>query len=141
MKIVTMLGDVTSSLFRRPVTEKYPFERHEAPERLRGQLHWDAENCTGCGLCAGDCPAQAIEIVVLDKANKRFVMRYHVDRCTFCAQCVKSCRQNCLSMSNDRWELAALGREAFLIHYGDGVDVEHCLAETASADVGSPAEG
>ncbi len=128
MKIGVMLSDVAVSLFRRPFTERYPYKRSDTPERLRGHLYWDKESCTGCGLCVKDCPAYAIEMIVLDKANKRFVMRYHVDRCTFCAQCVKSCRQGCLSMSSDQWELAMLSREPFCIIYGDESDVEQILA-------------
>lgn len=131
MKIGTMLNDVATSLFKPPVTEKYPFERREAPDRLRGQLVWDSENCTGCGLCAKDCPANAIEMIIPDKKNKQFVMCYHVDRCTFCAQCVDSCRQDCLTMSNKLWELAALEPEPFLIYYGDKHNVERVLANTS----------
>ena len=122
MKIGTMLNDVAGSLFKGPVTEKYPFERRDPPERLRGLLLWDAESCTGCSLCAKDCPANAIEVITVDKASKQYAFRYHVDRCTFCAQCVASCRQGCLSMSNDIWELASLGREPFLVLYGDERD-------------------
>jgi formate hydrogenlyase subunit 6/NADH:ubiquinone oxidoreductase subunit I len=128
MKIGTMLGDVVKSFFQAPVTERYPFERREAPERLRGKLVWDSEQCTGCGLCAKDCPASAIEVIVLDKAAKRFVLLYHVDRCTFCAQCVQSCRQGCLAMSSDQWELAAFDKGAFGLYYGDAEDVEAVLA-------------
>jgi formate hydrogenlyase subunit 6/NADH:ubiquinone oxidoreductase subunit I len=128
MKLGTMLIDVSSSLFRAPVTEKYPFERREAPVRLRGQLHWCSENCTGCGLCAKDCPAYAIEMIVLDKKAKRFVLVYHIDQCTFCAQCVHSCRQGCLSMASTEWELAAYSREPFVVYYGDEADVERVLA-------------
>ncbi len=40
MKIGVMFGDVANSLFRKPITERYPFERNEAPERFRGQLIW-----------------------------------------------------------------------------------------------------
>lgn len=129
MKLGAMLGDVTTSLFRAPVTRKYPFERKEAPERLRGALQFvNRETCTGCGLCAKDCPAGAIDVIVLDKAAKRFVIDYHVDRCTFCAQCVHSCNHGCLAMSPAVWELAALQPEAFLNHYGDAADVELVLA-------------
>lgn len=128
MKIGVMLGDVTNSLFRKPVTVRYPFERSEAPERLRGQLIWNAENCTGCGLCAMDCPAQAIEVIMIDKKAKRFVIRYHVDRCTFCAQCVYSCRQGSLEMSNDIWEMASLNKEAFTIYSGDEQDIAMVLS-------------
>lgn len=124
MKVGRMLGDVLRSLFRRPVTVKYPFERTAAPERLRGQLRFNPEKCTGCSLCVKDCPASAIELITLDKANKRFALRYHIDRCTYCAQCVQSCRFKCLEMLNDRWELAALSKDPFTVYYGDKPDVE-----------------
>jgi formate hydrogenlyase subunit 6/NADH:ubiquinone oxidoreductase subunit I len=128
MKIGVMFGDVANALFRKPVTERYPFERNEAPERFRGQLIWKQENCTGCGLCAMDCPAQAIEMIVIDKKAKRFVLRYHVDRCTFCAQCVYSCRQGSLEMSSEIWEMAALNKDAFTIYSGEEQDIAVVLS-------------
>ena len=132
MKLGTMFRDVSVSLFRRPVTEKYPFERREAPRRLRGLLKWNPEKCTGCTLCAQDCPSGALEVAVLDRQAKRFVVTYHVDRCTFCAQCVQGCRQGCLYMAHDEWELAALNKEPFSIYFGDPADVEKVLAGNTS---------
>ncbi|HEY70723.1 MAG TPA: 4Fe-4S binding protein [Anaerolineae bacterium] len=133
MKLGTMFQDVSSSFLRKPVTEKYPFERRTPPTRLRGTLVWDAETCVGCGLCATDCPANALEVFVLDRKEKRFALSYHPDRCTFCAQCVSSCRHGSLAMSNEVWELAALDRTSFTIHFGDETDVELALAgKTAS---------
>lgn len=127
MKSVSMFSDVLRSFFGAPITEKYPFERREAPERLRSALHWDSEKCTGCGLCATDCPAKAIEVIVLDKKAKRFVFVYHQDRCTFCAQCEFSCRQGCLELSSQEWELAALDKSPFIIRYGDQADIDEAL--------------
>jgi formate hydrogenlyase subunit 6/NADH:ubiquinone oxidoreductase subunit I len=127
-KIGTMFSDVSSSLFRRPVTELYPLERREAPPQLRGLLHLDLTACTGCGLCAMDCPADALHVTMLDRKAKRFVIDYHVDRCAFCGQCTRSCRQGALSMSSDEWELAQLDKAPFLIHFGDPHDVEEMLA-------------
>lgn len=128
MGIGAMLGDVVRSLFREPATEKYPFVKVAAPQRFRGKLYYDPEKCTGCQLCVKDCPSNAIEIIVVDKANKRFVLQYHSDRCTFCAQCVENCRFKCLSLSNEDWELASTTREAFEIYYGREEDIEQILS-------------
>jgi formate hydrogenlyase subunit 6/NADH:ubiquinone oxidoreductase subunit I len=127
-----MLKDVIRSFFQGPVTEKYPFEKKPAPTRLRGRLNWDPEKCTGCGLCAKDCPSNALEVIMIDRAKRELVIRYHLDRCTFCAQCVQSCRFKCLEMSNDQWEMAALNKEAFTIYYGDEVNLEKFLGKQAA---------
>lgn len=141
MKIGTMLKDVVTSLFWKPATEKYPFERREAPEHFRGRLVWHSENCTGCGLCSMDCPANAIEMIVLDKKAKRFVMRYHVDRCMFCGQCVFSCRQNSLSMDSQLWELAGRDREGFVLYFGKDEDIREALEREAEAEPQPAAAG
>ena len=128
MRIGAMLGDISRSLFKRPVTERYPFERKPAPERLRGKLAFEPTKCTGCKICVRDCPAAAIEVVVVDKATKRFVMRFHTDRCTYCAQCVVSCNFDALSMSHEQWELAALSQAPFALSFGREEDLR-VLAE------------
>ncbi len=123
MMIGAMLGDITRSLFKAPVTERYPYEKKPAPPGLRGKLVFDAAKCTGCKVCLRDCPANAIDLVVVDKAAKRSVMTFHVDRCTYCAQCVVNCNFDCLALSDTEWELAALDREAFITLLGRPEDI------------------
>ncbi len=139
MKIATMLGDVWQSIWQRPITQKYPFERLEAPVRLRGKLHWNPEKCTGCALCNKDCPANAIEIITVDKKEKQFVMKYHMDRCTYCAQCVESCRFSCIEMSDEEWELAATDKTPFTVTYGTENDLRKFMAKFADANITTPA--
>ncbi len=140
MKIGSMFGDAIHSLVRKPVTEKYPFERlHPGPERLRGALTFQTGKCSGCAICVKDCPAKALDLITLDKKAKKFVVVYHVDRCTFCAQCVRSCNYKCFSMSNDQWELAALNKQAFVRNFGTETDVEQYLAQVAHSDAGGAA--
>jgi NAD(P)H-quinone oxidoreductase subunit I len=139
MKIGTMLSDILRSLFRRTATRRYPFERTPPSVQLRGALRWDSARCTGCNMCARDCPAQAIELITLDKATKRFVLHYQLDRCTFCAQCVRTCNFGCLALANDHWELAAWTREPFTVYYGDDANVNAVLATVAGADTPAPA--
>lgn len=140
MKLTTMWKEALGSLVKGPVTEQYPFVRQDAPANLRSKLHWHLEECTGCGLCAKDCPADAIEVVTLDKKAKRFVFHFHVDRCTFCGQCVTSCRKGCIELANDEWELASLDKQTFEVYYGEDSDVESVLAGPVDEPVESAAD-
>ena len=134
MTIGSMFGDIFKSFFKKPFTEKYPFVRKDAPENLRGKLVWNPEKCIGCTMCVKDCPSNALELLVVDKANKKFVMRYNIDRCTFCSQCVESCRFGCLEMSDDKWELASIKREPFEVNYGRDEDIQFLLDQAAKGE-------
>jgi formate hydrogenlyase subunit 6/NADH:ubiquinone oxidoreductase subunit I len=140
MKLVTMFQDVFPSLFRAPITERYPFERRETPDRLRSLLTWDRQQCTGCGMCATDCPSQAIEMVVFDKKAKSIVLGLHVDRCTFCGQCAISCKQGSLTLEHGTWELASLDRGNLMIHLGEARDVQDVLAGITSRPPSPPGD-
>lgn len=131
MKIAAMLRDVLSGLFHRPATQLYPINRTEPPARLRATLRWSPTDCTGCALCVKDCPADAIELITIDKASKRFVMRYDLSRCVFCGQCTQNCRFDCLSFTHDEWELAGANKAAFITYYGDAHDVDTLLVHTS----------
>lgn len=133
-----MFRDVINSVFHKPVTELYPFETTPAPERLRGRLHWTSQGCTGCAICVKDCPARAIELITLDKAARRFVVAYHTDRCTFCGQCVYSCRFDCLSLVDEEWELAAGDKSGFKLYYGNPEDITAAMAMQAPRPAPAP---
>ena len=132
MKIGSMFKDILVSFFSAPVTEKYPFEKPETADRFRGKLHFDPSKCTGCNLCSKDCPANALQIVIIDRAAKRFVARYNVARCVYCGQCVQSCKFKCLGMSKDDWELAALHKGTFEVKYGKEEDISTLLERLAN---------
>jgi NAD(P)H-quinone oxidoreductase subunit I len=138
MTIGSMFGDIFKSLFKKPITEQYPFVKTDAPENLRGKLVWDPEKCTGCMLCIKDCPSNGIELLVVDKVNKKFVMRYNIDRCTFCAQCVVSCRFGCIEMSDEMWELASTRKEPFEVFYGRDEDIKFLLENSAKGETETP---
>lgn len=129
MKIGSMMSDVVKSFFRKPVTVQYPFDRKEAPENFRGKLKWDLTNCTGCQLCVKDCPADAIELIVIDRAKKRFIIKYEADKCIFCEQCVVNCRFNCLDLTHTEWELGEMTKEPFTVYYGREEDVQAFLQQ------------
>jgi len=141
MKIGSIFNDVLKSFFSAPVTEKYPFERPETALRFRGKLSFDPAKCTGCGLCSKDCPANALEIVIIDRAAKRFVARYNIDHCIYCGQCVQSCKFKCLDMSKDDWELAALNRESFAVNFGKEEDIAAFMERFAAPKIEPVPEG
>ena len=127
MKIGSMFKDIFKSFFSAPVTETYPLKKPQTAKRFRGRLHFDPVKCTGCNLCFKDCPAYALEVIILDRAAKRFVVRYNIDRCAYCGQCIQSCKFKCITMPNDDWELAALDTEKFTAYYGKDEDVARVL--------------
>jgi formate hydrogenlyase subunit 6/NADH:ubiquinone oxidoreductase subunit I len=132
-----MIRDTLKALIHAPVTQLYPTERLAAPPALRGMLHYTPEGCTGCQLCVKDCPAQAIELITIDRAAKRFVMKYYTDRCTFCGQCVVNCRFDCLTLESDEWELASDDRTKLTVYYGRDADLatlDASAPESADAD-------
>ncbi|MHA2170289.1 MAG: 4Fe-4S dicluster domain-containing protein [Candidatus Hodarchaeales archaeon] len=65
----------------------------------RGLIGMNIYNCTGCKLCARNCPNKCIEMVEADPQpphwKKERLLQHpqiFVGRCMFCGICVESCR-------------------------------------------------
>jgi len=67
-------------------------------------------------------------------------MRYHLDRCTFCGQCVESCRFNCIVLSNTEWELATPDKTTFITTYGQVANASANLEKVTAADPEAPSD-
>jgi len=130
MTIGTMFTDIFQSFFTKYDTQLYPVERITPPERYRGALSYNSSTCTGCSLCVKDCPSNAIELVIMDRAAKKYVMKYHLDRCVYCGQCMVNCKPKCLAMPNEDWEHAALDKD-FMVYYGKEKDIAKYLENSA----------
>jgi len=91
----------------------YPFERLDIPKGFRGKPIWDEEKCSlKCrGVCAMDCPAQAIVMEKIDKKASRPI--FHLDRCTFYGQCAESCPFGAITLSEE-FELAQYDKESLI---------------------------
>ncbi len=60
-----------------------------------GKVMLDSSKCTGCGLCALDCPTGALSFSPSGKADVYQLLFKH-GLCVACGQCVEVCPEQCL---------------------------------------------
>jgi NADH-quinone oxidoreductase subunit I len=108
------------TLFKHPVTRRYPLVKVPAQPGFRG-LHALAKDntgrmkCVGCGLCGAYCPSQCIHIYTTEgEDHNKIVERYEVDilRCIFCGFCVEACPFGAITLS-EHYEYANYTRDDF----------------------------
>jgi len=102
-----MVFQVIESLFRKPATVQYPFEKIVMPQGFRGRIEFYPGKCIGCKFCMRDCPSNAITITKI--GEKQFQAEIDLDKCIYCAQCVESCPKKALEATKD-FELAVLDK-------------------------------
>ncbi|MBE6468791.1 MAG: 4Fe-4S dicluster domain-containing protein [Coriobacteriaceae bacterium] len=91
------LGKMTlRSLFSKPATVRYPYEKRELYPAMRGHIVNDIDACILCGMCVRVCPADAL--VVDRKAGDWTINPY---KCVQCANCVGACPKSSLSMERE----------------------------------------
>jgi len=121
---------VTNRNFFSPgkiVTQKYPDNRHKLVmfERFKGEVVMphnenNEHKCTGCGICAINCPNGSIEVVSktltgTDGKKNRIIDRhvYRLDMCAFCGLCVKTCPSHALAFLQ-KFEHAVFNRDSLV---------------------------
>lgn len=134
MKLIGIIKDAVTSLFKKPATITYPFKEEPVPKRYRARLDYNALKCTGCMLCMRDCPANTIKINVIDRKAKQFVMTYNIGECVYCMQCVFNCRFDALHMTNKNWESASDAKKTFQLYYGKKEHIDTLLAKRDQAN-------
>ncbi|MFC2041520.1 4Fe-4S dicluster domain-containing protein [Chloroflexota bacterium] len=62
-----------------------------------GKVELDGSKCTGCGLCALDCPTGALTVSSSDETDAYQLLFKH-SLCIACAECVEVCPEQCLHL-------------------------------------------
>ncbi|MBA7708050.1 NAD(P)H-quinone oxidoreductase subunit I, chloroplastic [subsurface metagenome] len=80
-----------------PLRPEGEISRRELLKRLSpfGKVELDTPQCTGCGLCALECPTDALT-VSLNKETGAFQLLFRYDHCLACSCCVEICPEKCL---------------------------------------------
>jgi NADH-quinone oxidoreductase subunit I len=100
VKLVSIWRETLKNVFKKPVTIEYPKVETPIEKDFRGLQYANLNKCTGCSLCAIECPSNAIEMRKLPeniklKHNPRGlypVINY--PSCVFCYRCVTICPVN-----------------------------------------------
>jgi formate hydrogenlyase subunit 6/NADH:ubiquinone oxidoreductase subunit I len=90
-----MTKTVLCSLFSKPSTVRYPFEKKQVYKNTRGSIAIDIEKCIFCGICSKKCPTGAIAV---NKEAKKWEINR--TRCIACNYCVEVCPKKCLNNEN-----------------------------------------
>jgi formate hydrogenlyase subunit 6/NADH:ubiquinone oxidoreductase subunit I len=109
-----MAMELLSSIFKKPATEHYPFDRPYVPEGYRGMVTFIPEKCIACRLCVRDCPAGGIEFI--KTGERSFDVTIDISKCIFCGQCAENCNKEAILMSED-FEIASISASSLILRY------------------------
>lgn len=92
-RIMAFTWSTLKNLFSKPATKNYPAEPIKYPERSRGHIEIDIEDCISCSMCARSCPTGAITV-------DRKELTWAINRfdCLACGYCVIKCPKKCLHL-------------------------------------------
>ena len=62
MKLMDFAPIALKNLFSKPATCNYPAEPAIYPERSRGHIEINIDDCIMCGMCMRKCPSGAIKV-------------------------------------------------------------------------------
>jgi NADH-quinone oxidoreductase subunit I len=95
---------------------EYPEEREAIPDRFRGRLYNNVDDCISCGQCANACPVDCIYLASVKRPKDAPIIKtstgtpirmelkqYVIDTalCCYCGLCTSVCPTECLTHSND----------------------------------------
>ncbi len=133
-----IVKEVLSNLFKKPATVLYPAEYRRPPQRFRGRLIWNDDQCIRCNMCARDCPSDVLHFVrrepeTLDKRDKPIEDLVAImERCIYCGQCEWVCPKDAIRFEGVP-EMAEVKRQDFRYFVEVGDPAEGTAEVTISA--------
>ena len=136
--VISGLAITISHFFRKKPTIQYPEVKKYLGPIYRGHhiLKRDEqgrERCTACGLCAVECPAEAILLVAAARKKgedhlyreEKYAAVYEINmlRCIFCGLCEEACPKQAVYLRHDRMVPVFLERDEVI--YGKDRLVEN----------------
>ncbi len=95
-----------------------------------GKVTLDSSKCTGCGLCALDCPTRAITVSPREESDSYQLLFKH-GLCIACSQCIEVCPEQCLHLERTL-EPDKLNRPAIVLFKDEIVRCSECDSPIAS---------
>lgn len=140
-------------LFSPAVTQPYPEKRDELmpKERFRAELTMphnenNEHKCTGCGICAMNCPNQTLTVTkskFTDENGKPKMILdqylYDIGSCIFCGLCTRVCPQGAIEFTNN-FEHAVFTRSKLVKQLNKPGSKKAEVAKPAPAQQPKPAE-
>ena len=91
--ILNFTGTLLKNLVSKPITKNYPEEPAVYPERTRGRIVIDIDQCISCGLCVRNCPPRCITV---DKNEGTWTINRF--DCIACGYCASKCPKKVITM-------------------------------------------
>ncbi|MFC1933158.1 4Fe-4S dicluster domain-containing protein [Chloroflexota bacterium] len=95
-----------------------------------GKVTLDGSKCTGCGLCALECPTRALTVSSREEAAVYQLLFKH-SLCIACNQCIEVCPEQCLHLERTL-ELDRLNSPAMVLFEDEIVRCSECGSPIAS---------
>ena len=82
--------------------------------KKNGKLCIDKEKCTGCTLCAIDCPTKAL-VIHQDNEKGSYQLLFRQEVCDACGVCETSCPEHCLEFIDGEFKKDEIGTQTQVI--------------------------